>query len=82
MQEESKSMQTITATPVLYIMQEQGTHSLICWPEQSLTFLLRYFYEQISEWIPTFASLGIPTGDPASGVTTGAYISTSAIKTE
>lgn len=75
-------MQEITAIPVLSIMQEQGTHFSLVGQKSSLTFPLRYLYEQISEWIPTFASLGIPTGDPASGVTTGAYISTSAIKTE
>lgn len=48
----------------------------------SMPSTLRYLYEQIGEWIPTFASLGVSTGDPASGNTTGAYLSTGAIKTD
>jgi choline dehydrogenase-like flavoprotein len=39
-----------------------------------------YLYNQIGSWIRTFRNLGVPTGDPASGVTTGAYLSTSAIR--
>lgn len=40
-----------------------------------------YLFAQIAQWMPTWANLGVGTVDPASGVTAGSYISTSAIRT-
>lgn len=40
-----------------------------------------YLFEQIGRWMPTWANLGVSTVDPASGVTAGSYVSTSAIRT-
>lgn len=40
-----------------------------------------YFFQQISEWMPTWANLGVGTVDQAAGITVGSYITTSAIRT-
>lgn len=39
-----------------------------------------YLFEQIGTWMPTWASLGVGTVDPASGLTAGSYVTTSAIR--